>query len=374
MGLVKKISRLPKVLLFVILVLVVIRAVLPIVVRDFANEKLKNAPGFAGHIADIDLHIWRGAVEIEEIVIRKREGQETYPFFKSPWVHASIQWTEVFRGALVIESEIYKPEINLVLAKKAEEDQTEVPKDFRKYIADLMPIKINRFKVTDGKIYFRNLRSEPNINLFVNDLNVTATNLRNTRKKDKELYATTDVSAKLMDDAKFSLKLKADPFEDPMEFDMESKLTGLELKKLNSFFKAYGDFDVETGTADLFTEVAAKGGKILGYVKPMMKNVDVVRWKKDKKDGLFQVLWEAVVGTAGEVLENQPRDQAAAKIPIEGSMNRPGIDIWEAMSSILTHAFFKAMIPGIEKTIDFKEVDKKVDKDKRAEGDKKPAG
>lgn len=357
-----KLGRWSKVLLVGFILLVAARIVLPYAVKGYANNVLADMESYTGHIDDVDLHVWRGAVDIVGLTIRKREGQKTYPFLSVKESQTSIQWKELFRGSIVSETELHSPKFNFVLAPDPKDNQTEVPTDVRKVLGELMPIRINRFAIRDGEVHFRNLRSDPRFSVYAKDIFVEATNLRNTRDRSDGLPSRVRITSKFMKDARFKLNMRLDPLEKPLEFDMDAELVNLDLKDLNDFMRAYADIDVERGQADLFTEVATSEGRVKGYIKPMLKDVDVVKWKKDMKEGLFDAIWEAIAGTGAEILQNQPKDSQAAKIPIEGTIDNPDIGIIEAIGSILRHALFRSLVPGVEDSIKFRDVKPKSDK------------
>jgi|GEM_PF-2945752 len=66
---------------------------------------------------------------------------------------------------------------------------------------------------------------------------------------------------------------------------------------------AYGNFDVKKGAFYVFTEFAVKDGNFKGYVKPLIKVLDIVQWNKEKGK-VLQVFWETVVSGAAEIFEN----------------------------------------------------------------------
>ena len=104
------------------------------------------------------------------------------------------------------------------------------------------------------------------------------------------IHATADVyEGKLRFDAKLN------PLANAPTFDMSAELTQTNLVKLNDFFQAYAKVDVNDGRFGLYTEVAAKDEEFKGYVKPVIKNLDILG-KEDRKDNLLQKLWEAVAG------------------------------------------------------------------------------
>jgi hypothetical protein len=143
--------------------------------------------------------------------------------------------------------------------------------------------------------------------------------------------------------------MKANLLQEIPDFDMDAQLTNVDLTSINDFIKAYGKFDVERGSMALYSELKLKDGQLDGYVKPFFENVKVLNWEKDKEeDGIFRAAWEAVAGLFTEVAENQPRDQIATKVPIEGNIKQPDTDATTTFLNILRHAFIKAFNKGIE--------------------------
>jgi hypothetical protein len=126
--------------------------------------------------------------------------------------------------------------------------------------------------------------------------------------------------------------------------------------KLNDFFKAYGNFDVEKGKFGLYTEMAAKDGAFKGYVKPLLIDVKIAKWTKEEGNAL-QVLWETVVGGAKEILENWRKEQVATKIPLEGRFDDPNAGLWTAINYVLRNAFVAALQPSIDHTINIGNVE-----------------
>lgn len=86
----------------------------------YVNKTLDELDGYHGHVDDIDLHIYRGAYEAENIVIEK-EGKDDHkrtPFIAIDKVDLSVQWAALFDGAIVGEIELLHPQVNYVAEKK----------------------------------------------------------------------------------------------------------------------------------------------------------------------------------------------------------------------------------------------------------------
>ena len=93
----------------VVLLLVAGRIALPYIVEDYANEKLAALDSYDGHVGDIDMHLWRGAYSIDDIVIVKTGAKRPVPFFSSRRVDLSVEWRSLLKGSVVAEAKFDGP-------------------------------------------------------------------------------------------------------------------------------------------------------------------------------------------------------------------------------------------------------------------------
>ena len=136
-----------KILLIIICVLVVIRLILPKVVLHYSNKTLANMEGYYGHISDIDISLYRGAYQINNIYIDKLDSakNEHDKFFSAKVIDLSVDWKSLFKGSIVGEMVFEFPSIYFT---KDKVEITEIQKDtndFRKILNDFMPLSVNRF-------------------------------------------------------------------------------------------------------------------------------------------------------------------------------------------------------------------------------------
>lgn len=340
----------------IISVLIIFRLLLPYIVLKYVNGKLENLEEYYGHVDDIDIHLYRGAYEIKDIRILKRvekKGQtgekDTIPFFKSPSIDLSIEWSAIFKGSIVGEISVEEPVVNFVKDKHEGEDIKADTADFAQLVDDLMPVTINRFDIHNGEVHYRDLQAKPKLDLALKNINVTATNLTNVTDSKELLPATLTASAEAYE-GKFALNAKFDGLAKKPTFDMTTSLKGLNLVLVNDMLREYANFDVKKGTFNMYGEFAAKEGKFGGYVKPFLKDLDVVQWKKE--EGNFkQILWETVVASAAEILQNQKKEQLATKIQMNGTFDKVHLNTWRAISYVLRNAFLNALRPSVDNSI-----------------------
>jgi len=61
------------IIIVIVLLVVIIRIALPGIVKNYVNKKLNELPGYTGHVADIDIHLIRGAYVIKDLELRKKK-------------------------------------------------------------------------------------------------------------------------------------------------------------------------------------------------------------------------------------------------------------------------------------------------------------
>ena len=149
--------------------------------------------------------------------------------------------------------------------------------------------------------------------------------------------------------------MNINPLAKQPTFDLNAELKDTNLVLLNDFFKAYAKIDVNKGKFGMYTEVAAKDGAFKGYVKPIIKDLDVLG-HEDRNDNIFRKMWEGLVGFVGQVFKNQPEDQVATKIPFEGRLDNPETNIWITITNVLQNAFIQAIQPSIDSEINIASV------------------
>jgi len=355
--------RLLRIALIVIVVLVAIRLALPYAVLKYANKSLNEIDGYRGHVEDIDLAIIRGAYRLDSIYLNKVDsvsGKEV-PFFAASIVDLSVEWKALFKGELVGEM-IFTNAMLRFTKDKVEPD--EVRKDssgFEKLLDDLMPLRVNRFEVKNSRIQYIDENSKPPVDIQMTDAYVLATNLRNSYDSAGDvLPATLEARAHLYEGT-LEVDVQLNPLAEDPTFDLNAQVQKTNLKKLNNFFNAYAKADVSRGTFGLYTEMAAKDGRFTGYVKPMIKDLDVLG-HEDRKDNILKKMWEGIVGAVSEVFENQPKERIATKIPLEGSTKDLDTNVWYAISEVIQNAFIRALEPAIDQEINISTVDAGKDK------------
>jgi hypothetical protein len=333
-----------------LVILLALRIALPYIVLKYANKTLSTMHGYYGHVNDIDIDLYRGAYKIRNIYLHKIDtvtNLET-EFFDARLIDLSVHWKALLDGKIVGELSFQDPRIRFTKDKVEPADVKNDTNDFHKLLDDFMPLRVNRFDITNGVIQYIDSTSNPMVDIQLDNAQVLAENLK-TEKDSSLLPATVTADANIYH-GHLSLKMRLAPLEKEPTFDMNVELNDTHLPELNNFFKAYAKIDVNKGNFGLYSEVASNHGHFVGYVKPIIKDLDIFGLE-DRKDNILQKIWEGFAGAVGQLLKNQKHDQVATKIPLEGTFKESKVNILYAILEILENAFIQALQPSIDQEI-----------------------
>jgi hypothetical protein len=337
-------------------VLVLARLALPFVIKTYVNHKLSENKRYSGKIGDITVHLWRGAYRIHDVDIYKTSGNIHESLFQAVYIDLSIEWRQLLLHHVAVgDVTMLEPKVNFVQGPTENQSQTGSGGDWDQLLSKLFPFDINRLESRDGSIHFHNDNSKPKVDIYMNQLNLTATNLTNAENQKAELPALIEATAKTIGGGDVHAEVKLNPVATSPTFELTGTVSGMDLTAFNNFIQAYGGFNVGQGIFSLYTNVASKGGGYDGYVKVFFKNLHVFILEKEGKRDILQVFWDAVMGGVTAVLTN-PNGNLAAKVPISGSYGKSHVGVWAAMGSVIQNAFFQALLPKFDKKITVKSV------------------
>ncbi|WP_179333266.1 DUF748 domain-containing protein [Winogradskyella costae] len=339
--------------LLIVLILIGGRLYLPIWAKDYINEVLADIPGYYGQVEDIDISLYRGAYVIDGLYLNKVDAETQVPFLNFPKTEISVEWSALFDGAVVAEIIMTNPEVIYVL-----EDQETTPKegeteaeDWTKALDDLVPLEINHFEIVEGKIAMVGLNADPNIDLQLNNLYLTADNLRNVTEEERILPSPIHATAVSFGNGNVKLDGNLNLFKDIPDMDIAFALENAEAKALNALTSHYAGIDFETGIFEVFSEMAIADGYMKGYIKPLLTNSTMI----GKEDSFLEILWEGFTSFFKFILKNQSTDTIATEVPIEGDLNNLEAGIWTSVGGIFKNGWIKAFKGETDESIEYKD-------------------
>lgn len=335
-------------------VLVVVRIFLPYLVKDYVNEVLAEIPGYNGRVGNIDIALIRGAYIIDSLYLNKVDAESEIPFVKFERADISVQWNALLEGRIVGEVVLTRPELIYVSEDQTDSSVTDTD-DWSKALTDLVPIEINHLEIREGKMAFVELTAEPVLDLYLNDISLSATNLRNVVNTEEKLPSDLVASASSIGGGQVNLKGKMDLVKRIPDMDISFSLENASITALNDFTRHYAGIDFKKGNFNLFSEIAIADGFLTGYLKPILENSELI----EENDGFFEKLWEGFVGLFKFILKNQKQNTLATEVPIKGDLNDVQGEVVPTILNLLKNAWVRAYKENVDDKIEYTDAKRK---------------
>ena len=209
-------------------------------------------------------------------------------------------------------------------------------------------VKIEHGKILNSEMGFVNTATSPDYRVFITEMNVDLDNLSN---RLEEGTGVVKVTGKFMGSGPTVATGTFRPEKPRPDFNLDVKIVKTQVKAFNDVLRAYGDADTTGGMFAFFSELSVKDNRIDGYVKPLLKDVEVYDPSQDKEKALAQKAYEAVVSGVLGLLENRPRNEVVTTTDLSGPVESPHANTWQIVEKLVQNAFFKAILPGFEKAV-----------------------
>lgn len=344
--------------LAILVILIIGRILLPYILKNYVNKTLNNIPGYMGYVEDIDVALYRGAYVLDNLTLRKRGSQSDSPLLDFEKSDISIEWKSLFKGKIVSEIILHNPKFNYIFEDQEQESTEGEPNvnDWTKALTDLVPIDINHLKVHNGSANFVQLSKDPDITIFLEQIELDATNLSNVVNREKTLPSNLLAKAVSIGGGNVTLSGNLNLLKKIPDMDIEFSLENADVTALNDLARNYVGVDFESGTFELFIEAAIADGYLKGYLKPMFSNTKLLG--EENEGGFFKKLWEGFVGTFKFLFKNQRTDTLATRAPIEGDLNQVDTGVWTTILNIFKNAWIEAFSGEVDEDIEFEDAAK----------------
>ena len=209
-------------------------------------------------------------------------------------------------------------------------------------------LRADQLHLVRGTLGFVNRATRPEYRLFLDNAEV---HLQNFSNQLTEGTAVVKVTGRFMGSGRTVVGMNFRPETKGPDFALAASIEDTDMRALNPLLRAYGKVDVVQGFFSVYTEMRVRNRAVRGYVKPLLRELDVYDAKQDQEKNIFQKLYEAVVGGVSDLLENTPRDEVATKADMAGPLEDPQASTWQALVNLIQNAFFRAILPGFEREL-----------------------
>lgn len=314
----------------------------PFLLKKSNEIAAKVNPEFKGHIGDLYISLLRGAIVLENVTATLKKNDRE--FLKVRDVAVDLAWRELFKGSILFDVVI--DHFNVKVAKDIMEAVKRLPKSEKKEMK--ANFKVAHINIIDSEITVLDLPGlQKDKYLKVKDIHGEVTDL--TQRKNTEL-AKYDMNATLTGKDKIKLTGNLDLAADPVRWDTNLKFTNFQLASANSALRKELPLNYKKGSVDIYSEVKSEEGKIYGYIKPFLNDVQYMG-NKDEFKGSKHFFIEAIGAVANWSLENSKKKSVATRIPFIYENGAFSLESGEAITDVIEHGLLenKLVDRGVER-------------------------
>ena len=327
---------------------VLVRILLDPIAAHFTRKRLNEPEAINGDFLRVHVTLFPPGYEIRHLkIIETQGGDWRHPLFYAEVATLTLEWRRLFHAEMDVRLDLDEPKIILTArparAPKPAQPKTEIP-DIGAALERLIPAWVDRVEVHAGEFLFRDLTAPRHPEIWVHHIELVAENLATRKKLARGRLTTVRAHGTLGHSGAVSFFASVDTFAAKPEFTGDMALHGWKVAELYDLEEPATKLQTPEGTLDLFAKFKARGGAISGWVKPVLKNVEV----RPTEEGFGNRL-KAWIADKGLRLfsDHGPEGNAvAAMIPIEGRLDRLDVQLWPTIMGIVRNAFAEGIITG----------------------------
>lgn len=330
----------------IVLALVVVRIILQPIILAQINKKLETfSPDITGHADRLNLAIIRGAFGLEGITMRLKKADK--PFLKVKDVDLSLAWREMFKGNFMADAMIDGVDFTF---------DERLPGAFKKSIPADDPaepekkplLRISRLDWKNVNITYPSDKAYTNQGPFrLTDVQGRITNLLADTETPRSFFHT---KGKGSGTSNFKAVGSVNLLADPAEWDMDAQMQGFDLVSMNRFLYNKVPLTFKKGNFDMYAEVKSEEGKIRGYVKPFVEDLEFIK-NDERFKGAKHWLVEVASAVGNWVMEAKRSKTVATKVPFTFDGKNFAIDKSKAVGDVIEHGFDQELSPGVDSNL-----------------------
>ncbi len=176
------------------------------------------------------------ALTLERAVIRQ-DANPNPPVAEIPRLTTSVEWREILSGHLVADAVFDGPRVHVNLPQLRQEDRDQVKiqdRGWQQALESIYPLKFNLMQVRDGDLVY--IDTDPKRPLHISHWNVTASNIRNIRSRDRVYPSAIHSDGVVFDTGRAVLDGNADFLAEPYPgIHANYKVENVPLERLREF-------------------------------------------------------------------------------------------------------------------------------------------
>lgn len=350
-------TKFPMWLWIIVGILVVIRIALPFIGLHVINSALASKLGeYDGRIKDFDLSLYRGAYQLQDLEIRKKNSN-LEPILSAKEIDISLAWRRIFSGKISIDVDVDRLIVRIMDSDKKEKKQTGTEeKGWQDALNTVVPISVESLKIKNSAFYFMNNDSSVPLPVQIEGIYGTAEDLQSRTRKPADSLSPFSIEGFVQGHSKLKLMGKIDALAKLPRLDVQYSLVSFHPRTVNALLLTYLPLDLTTGEISIYGEAATSKGEVKGYINVFLKEVDVVA-PDQKLISLKHLFIEAATAVANWILKSKEQKTVAAHIPFSRHAGKFDIGYGEAFASAIANRS-EPLKKGFDGSISLKDIEK----------------
>jgi hypothetical protein len=341
-----------------VVVLVAARLALPSR-QGLREPQLAALEAYHGHVGDIDIHLWRGAYSIDDIVIVKNGASR--PCRSSARTRrSSVEWHSLLRGHRGREAAFDSPELNLVQAENEQDSQLGQGEDWHARLEELFPFRFNTVQVSNGTVRFLAPGIQTRDAITARHVNGSVTNLTNVIETGKETFADFRINGRSARRRPAVVAGSVDAFAKQPTFDVNMEVKKVQLPQVNPWCASTSRPTPRPASSSCtWNWPRPTAGSRLCESPSCRTSTSTVpeRPKRIRIKRCGRVSWIS----RRTCSRTRTLSQVAARIPFTGTLEDPETSLFATIASVLRNAFVSAFARSLEGSITLRDVKKNLE-------------
>ncbi len=324
----------------ILVVLIIIRILAPPIILKKINTYLADfSETYYAHIDDFGLSLWRGAYRLEKMTVALKSDPQN-PFATATLIDVSVAWREIFRGRIL--TDVIATNVDVVadkaFAQTAKKTQKKSTEEAGHVGRKLFPVETERIEIRRSRLEYKDL------NLFVDQIEGRLSNV--TANENNPLSLLT-LQGSFLGHSAIKAVGNLNFVQTPAAWVFKAEMQKFNVVEANKIFNQYVPLTFKKGVLDVYAEVKSEDEKLSGYVKPFLKDAEVIGDDKDFK-GIKHFGVEITVAFLNLFFRSTDDHMLATKFLFTVEKKEFKWNMNEVLSELFKNGYQKPLTPGLE--------------------------
>ena len=231
------------------------------------------------------------------------------------------------------------PEEDPIQPQEPPEDPGEVAREELPF-----PLTVDRVEIHDATIVFVDETVPGTELLQIHGLDGLIENFSTQRGRSGGLPTLLVARGRVGRDGEVAVFATLNPWSESLDFAGRAQVVGLRLEELGGFVEEGIDLQPADGRFSAFMEFSVHDQQIVGGIRPVLEDVDLVA----TQPGFLDRLREGTADVAFELFSDDvpEREAVVTTVPLRGRITDPQPDLWRTFTGVLRNAFIETIAVG----------------------------